>query len=52
VLVDVLRAITGQDATAFQAVFVLEALLFLAAAWVASGTAMARPTNQEEGLTA
>ncbi len=53
VLVDQLRAFTGQDATAFQVVFSIEALLFLAAAFVATGTTLIRPSGeQEEGLTA
>lgn len=42
VLVDQLRAATGDDAAAFQAVFAIEALLFLAAAFVATGTTLVR----------
>lgn len=50
VLVDQLRAITGQDAAAFQMVFSIEALLFVAAALVATGTTLIRPTGKEESM--
>ncbi|WP_379545218.1 BCD family MFS transporter [Qipengyuania sp. DSG2-2] len=50
VLVDQLRSFTGQDASAFQIVFTVEALLFLAAAVVATGTTLIRPSGQEKGL--
>jgi BCD family chlorophyll transporter-like MFS transporter len=52
VLVDILRAATGHDATAFQVVFLAEAILFLGAAWVATGTTMVRPATKQGGLTA
>lgn len=44
VLVDQLRAFTGQDGTAFQIVFSIEAGLFVLAALVANGTTLNRPT--------
>ncbi|MGB7373926.1 BCD family MFS transporter [Pontixanthobacter sp.] len=50
VLVDQLRAFTGQDAAAFQVVFLMEALLFLAAAMVATGTTLIRPAGKEESM--
>lgn len=43
VIVDQLRAFTGENVTAFQIVFALEALLFIAAALVATTTQMTRP---------
>lgn len=52
VLVDQLRAITGQDAAAFQFVFMAEAVLFIAAALVATGTTLVRSPVQERTLTA
>lgn len=52
VLVDQLRAITGQDAAAFQFVFMAEAVLFIAAAFVATGTTLVRSPVQERTLTA
>ncbi|WP_379551905.1 BCD family MFS transporter [Qipengyuania sp. DGS5-3] len=50
VLVDQLRAFTGQDAAAFQIVFSIEAILFVAAALVATGTTLVRPTQKEEAF--
>lgn len=52
VLVDQLRAITGQDAAAFQFVFMAEAVLFIAAAVVATGKTLVRSPVQERILTA
>ena len=43
IIVDQLRAFTGQDATAFQIVFAVEAIFFIIAALVATSTAMAGP---------
>ena len=43
ILVDQLRAFTGEDVTAFQTVFGVEAILFIVAALVATGTSIARP---------
>ena len=48
VLVDQLRAFTGQDGAAFQIVFTIEAVLFLAAALVAVGTTLVRPQVTDE----
>ena len=52
VLVDQLRAISGQDAAAFQIVFMVEAALFVVAALVATGTTLVRPTTSNEGALA
>lgn len=46
VIVDQLRAFTGEDVTAFQIVFAVESLLFVAAALVATTTQMVRPQSQ------
>lgn len=51
VLVDQLREIMASDGAAFQAVFAIEALLFIAAALVATGTTLVR-APEPEGLTA
>ena len=51
VLVDRLRGLTGNDAAAFQAVFAIEALLFVAAALVATATTLIR-APQPKGLAA
>ena len=48
IIVDQLRATTGQDATAFQIVFAVEAILFIGAALVATGTTMTLPSKQAE----
>ena len=47
VLVDQLRAVTGDLASSFQTVFLIEAALFVAAALVATGTTMAKPRGQK-----
>lgn len=52
VMVDQLRAFTGQDGAAFQIVFSIEAVLFLAAALVATGTTLIRPSSEHKGLPA
>lgn len=52
VLVDQLRAAFGEDARAFQTVFMIEALLFVLAALVATGTTLVRSTRTEEALAA
>ncbi len=52
VLVDQLRAATGQDAAAFQFVFMAEAMLFIAAAIVAVGTTLARSPVHERTFPA
>jgi len=52
IIVDQLRAFTGEDGTAFQIVFAIEAILFIAAALVATSTAMAgRQPSREAGQT-
>ncbi len=48
VIVDQLRAMTGENVTAFQIVFAVEAGLFIIAALAATGTQMARPHTQME----
>lgn len=50
IIVDQLRAMTGQDSTAFQITFAVEAILFIGAALVATGTRMVRPHRQLEAL--
>ncbi|MGB5779922.1 MAG: BCD family MFS transporter [Allopontixanthobacter sediminis] len=52
VLVDQLRAATGQDAAAFQFVFMAEAVLFIVAAIVAVGTTLARSPVHERTFPA
>lgn len=47
VLVDQLRSMTGDDAAAFQTVFAIEALLFIAAALVASATTLVRAPSHD-----
>ncbi len=50
VIVDVLRSMTGENVTAFQIVFAAEAILFLAAAMVATGTKLVRtPSSDHDG---
>lgn len=44
VIVDQLRSRMGQDSIAFEAVFAIEAVMFVLAALVATGTSMTRPT--------
>tara|TARA_R110002110_G_scaffold43398_8_gene134823 strand:+ start:329 stop:1672 length:1344 start_codon:yes stop_codon:yes gene_type:complete len=52
IIVDQLRALTGQDAAAFQIVFGVEALLFIVAALVATGTSMtSRKSSREAAET-
>lgn len=48
VIVDVLRGITGENVTAFQIVFAAEAVLFVAAALVATGTNLISITPRAE----
>lgn len=50
VIVDLLRDLMGEDVTAFQVVFAIEAAMFILAAWVATGTTMARPHIQKEAM--
>ena len=48
VIVDQLRALMGQDAAAFQWVFGIEAVMFIVAALVATGTSLTRPKQSRE----
>ena len=50
VIVDQLRSLLGEDVTAFQTVFAIEAVMFLLAALVATGTRLTRPQAQTEAL--
>ncbi|MEH6789304.1 BCD family MFS transporter [Parasphingorhabdus sp.] len=50
IIVDQLRAVTGENAAAFQIVFGVEAILFLVAAFVATGTRLLRPQPSREAL--
>jgi MFS transporter, BCD family, chlorophyll transporter len=52
VIVDQLRSIMGADAIAFQWVFALEAMMFVVAALVATGTSMTRPTQIRKAIEA
>lgn len=52
VLVDQLRGVMASDGAAFQAVFAIEALLFVAAALVATGTTLVRAADRTEALPA
>ncbi|MFN6934845.1 MAG: BCD family MFS transporter [Tsuneonella sp.] len=52
VMVDRLRAITGQDGAAFQIVFSIEAVLFVLAAVVATGTTLVRAAPAQKELPA
>lgn len=45
VIVDFLRSFTGENVTAFQIVFAIEAVLFVAAASVATGTSLSKNTG-------
>lgn len=45
VIVDQLRGIMGEESIAFQAVFAVEAVMFLLAAMVATGTSLTRPSQ-------
>lgn len=52
VIVDQLRTFMGQDSIAFQAVFGLEAAMFIVAAIVATGTSLKRPDTLGEAVQA
>lgn len=45
VIVDLLRSFTGENVTAFQIVFAIEAVLFVAAALVATGTSLTKSSS-------
>jgi MFS transporter, BCD family, chlorophyll transporter len=49
-IVDQLRSIMGQDAIAFQWVFAIEAVMFILAALVATGTSLSRPTQSHKAV--
>lgn len=50
VIVDRLRFIMGQDGIAFQWVFAIEAIMFVLAALVATGTSLTRPTQSRKAI--
>jgi MFS transporter, BCD family, chlorophyll transporter len=50
VIVDRLRATFGQDAMAFQWVFSIEAVMFIIAALVATGTSLTRPVETRKAI--
>jgi len=50
IVVDQLRNLMGEDVTAFQIVFAVEAIMFIAAALVATGTTMTRPASAKEAM--
>ena len=50
VIVDQLRFIMGQDGTAFQWVFAIEAIIFVLAALVATGTSLTRPIKSRKAI--
>ncbi len=50
VIVDQLRFIMGQDGIAFQWVFAIEAIMFVLAALVATGTSLTRPTQSRKAM--
>ncbi len=50
VIVDQLRVIMGQDGIAFQWVFAIEAIMFVLAALVATGTSLTRPTQSRKAM--
>ena len=50
VIVDQLRSIFGQDNLAFQWVFAVEAVMFVLAALVATGTSLTRPNQSREAV--
>ncbi|WP_373490408.1 BCD family MFS transporter [Parasphingorhabdus sp.] len=52
IIVDRLRSLLGEDTVAFQIVFAVEAIMFIIAALVATGTTMTRLHKQTEGLEA
>jgi hypothetical protein len=45
IIVDQLRSMLGQDSIAFQTVFAVEAVMFLLAALVATGTSLSRQSS-------
>ena len=50
IIVDQLRFIMGQDGIAFQWVFAIEAIMFVLAALVATGTSLTRPTQSRKAM--
>lgn len=50
IIVDQLRAFTGEDVTAFQIVFGVEAIMFILAALVATGTKITRPNQSRKAM--
>ena len=52
VIVDLLRRQMGQDNIAFQAVFAIEAVMFILAALVATGTSLSRPSLSNKAIEA
>ena len=50
VIVDQLRSRMGQDSTAFETVFAIEAVMFIFAALVATGTSLVRPTLSRKAI--
>ncbi len=50
VIVDQLRNRMGQDSTAFETVFAIEAVMFIFAALVATGTSLVRPTLSRKAI--
>ncbi len=50
VIVDQLRSRMGQDSTAFETVFAIEAVMFICAALVATGTSLVRPTLSRKAI--
>jgi MFS transporter, BCD family, chlorophyll transporter len=52
VIVDQLRSRMGQDGIAFETVFAIEAVMFIVAGLVATGTSMTRPTLSRQAINA
>jgi MFS transporter, BCD family, chlorophyll transporter len=52
IMVDQLRSRMGQDDTAFQTVFAVEAVMFILAAVVATGTSLSRPNQIRKAVEA
>ncbi len=52
VIVDQMRSILGDDSIAFQTVFAVEAVMFILAALVATGTSLTRPTQIGKAIEA
>jgi MFS transporter, BCD family, chlorophyll transporter len=50
IIVDQLRSQTGQDGAAFQAVFAIEAMMFIVAALVATGTSLTRSSQSGKAV--